>query len=56
MQLKLRKRHRLIWGIMALILPVLFVLSLAYRPKVWYQTEPVPNQLTDSLTYHDISD
>jgi len=50
MHLKQRKRHRLIWGIMALLLPLLFIASLWVRPKEVMQPDPLPRGTADSLS------
>jgi hypothetical protein len=50
MDLKQRHRHRLIWGLLAILLPLLFLTALWFRPQAVTQPDPLSESKTDSLT------
>jgi len=39
MNIAQRKRHRMIWMIMAVVLPILFTLAILWLPKEVYQDQ-----------------
>ncbi len=50
MDLKQRQRHRFIWGLLAILLPLLFLAALWFRPQEVTQPDPLPESKLDSLT------
>ncbi len=48
MKPSLRKRHRIIWLLLAVVIPVLFVLAILYLPERVYQ-EQLFQETTDSV-------